>query len=60
MCMNEEYLKKQEEDQLRAEMRNKATFKKVKDTDKNKDEFSMEDQVGLAFRKTHKSLLNQD
>ena len=61
LCMNDEYIKANTEDQERKQRRNKATFTdKKKASIDNQKEFEFGDQSGLAFRKGALKALNQD
>ena len=57
MCMNDDFLKASQEENDKNVRKNKATFKKGLDSDRT-DDLGIEDQVGLAFRKSAFSALN--
>ena len=60
MCMNEDYLKANEQENEKK--RNKVVFKNGQglNSDSSKEQFDLGDQVGLAFRKSALTALNQD
>ena len=58
MCMNEDYLKANEQENEKK--RNKVVFKNGQglNSDSSKEQFDLGDQVGLAFRKSALTALN--